>query len=659
LALLDASDASVEPYVVHRTEEFVCLHDGYPKAKMHMLALPRHPRLDGITDLRHEHIPMLRRLAEYVAWLIKGLEETWPELGRGWSHGVHAVPSLRQLHVHILSPDLDSTRLNAKHWNAFQPPFLVTLDDIVETLELRRSLEDRFGLSQAKVQMRNQPFQCHRCKEFFGLDFPKFKKHQEACFAPLPVVDPPTCWRTLHANGDSDDQVHIALEYANRIAAMTNATSVAELQSGSDSEKLLHLGACDGKAVSCEGILKKDRRRERAKVCMDGDDVVHFYGDEVQKVEVMEAASKSKACTRQRWQNQRKTNARNKYSVNDAPNASRPNKERRQREQDQHEKTCGELAECDDVLLNATKFDMSGLKDFDFSMLGIGNSKRILVLGMGGGCDVFAAYALGKHISSLHPESTVMYANTKGAGTKGLDRFHKITDCLFRPPADFVPIAGDKHGTCDLELGCPRGPEGSPLVFTLQARRGGRDLSQLIAANADAVLLALQALQVDLVVGVDCGGDSISGGVDWQGNVEAGRDRQMLHCLRISGIPFLHVVFGVGCDGETEESRMLSCCARLSAEGSLHGAFSVEPFLSDMISCCRKLNPTRTPNLMWRAHTGDLASVKPPHGRTGDYVCIPRGRRNTCIPRKWMTMCLAITYDSAAVGDKHDLRKSR
>merc|ERR1711974_321742 len=85
-------------------------------------------------------------------------------------------------------------------------------------------------------------------------------------------------------------------------------------------------------------------------------------------------------------------------------------------------------------------------------------------------------------------------------------------------------------------------------------------------------------------------------------------------------------------------------CARLSEEGSLRGVFSLEPFLGDMRSCCTALAPTRTPNLMWRAQCGVLPSVEPPNGKDSDYVCITRGRRNTRVPREWLTIGLVMDY---------------
>lgn len=301
----------------------------------------------------------------------------------------------------------------------------------------------------------------------------------------------------------------------------------------------------------------------------------------------------------------------------------------------------------------AEEFDfIRSIPHYDFTDLCAGSTKllkRILVLGMGGGCDVFAAYALARLITHLQGNSTVLFGNTKVIGKKqhALLWFTQLSDCLWSAPEEVVPIVSNNtHGTCDLELGCPRGPEGSPLVFVLPGR--SKDLQQHTAENVDTIVPAIASLHVDLVIGVDCGGDSISGGVDWQGCPGKGRDMQMLNCLRVCGISFLHVVLGPGCDGETEEPRMRACCAQLSAQGSLRGVFQVEPLLADMVGCCTALAPSRTPNLMLRAQSDALPSVQAPDNKSGDSVCITRGRRNTRIPREWLKHDLAINYDNAA-----------
>merc|ERR1711957_939998 len=102
----------------------------------------------------------------------------------------------RQLHVHILSPDLSSPCLkNAKHWSSFQGPFLVSIDEIVSALECGHNLHQCFNLASAESQMKSQALQCHRCMANFKRQFAALKKHLALCSAPIPVLPPPLCWR--------------------------------------------------------------------------------------------------------------------------------------------------------------------------------------------------------------------------------------------------------------------------------------------------------------------------------------------------------------------------------------------------------------------------------------------------------------------------------
>lgn len=80
---------------------------------------------------------MLCRLAAYVAWLLEEVSAQHPRLT--FRHGVHANPTLLQMHVHIISQDFQGAYLtNKRVYNSFQPPFLVPVDSML--LDLRSGL---------------------------------------------------------------------------------------------------------------------------------------------------------------------------------------------------------------------------------------------------------------------------------------------------------------------------------------------------------------------------------------------------------------------------------------------------------------------------------------------------------------------------------------
>jgi len=124
LAPSPAADYRV--FVWFRTEEFVIIYDGYPKARYHALVIPANRSARSLRDLTS-------RDAEWVA--------TMHRLGRAMAEkmhikcqiGYHAVPSLTPLHLHVISRDLSSPRLTTKkHWNSFTHPDLFIPADYVE-----------------------------------------------------------------------------------------------------------------------------------------------------------------------------------------------------------------------------------------------------------------------------------------------------------------------------------------------------------------------------------------------------------------------------------------------------------------------------------------------------------------------------------------------
>ncbi|CAL1132040.1 unnamed protein product [Cladocopium goreaui] len=176
---IEAGDKTLDPHVVHQTEEFVTIHDGYPKAAVHLLVLPR-ARVAALEKLTREHLPMLMRLSSYVAWLLQQVEGRPGVPGVGWIHGVHSVPSLKQLHVHVMTLDLNSPCMkNAKHFSSFLPPFLVSLDSVIRALQ-DGVFADR-SLKKLEEDMKKRSLCCHRCGADFGRGFAQLKRHLSAC----------------------------------------------------------------------------------------------------------------------------------------------------------------------------------------------------------------------------------------------------------------------------------------------------------------------------------------------------------------------------------------------------------------------------------------------------------------------------------------------
>ncbi|XXH00097.1 hypothetical protein Hte_006439 [Hypoxylon texense] len=192
--------------VIYYTDDFVAINDMYPKASVHALLLPRSPArsrqhpFDAFEDpaflaaVRAEAAKLRRLVAKELrrrygrhsaqerareavldgeAELAEG-EKTLPR-GRDWERellvGVHAHPSMNDLHVHVLSPDMVSECMrHRKHYNSFHTPFLVDVADFPLAADDPRRHPGKAGYNDRDLV-------CWRCGENFGNRFKQLKEH--------------------------------------------------------------------------------------------------------------------------------------------------------------------------------------------------------------------------------------------------------------------------------------------------------------------------------------------------------------------------------------------------------------------------------------------------------------------------------------------------
>ena len=197
------------------------IHDAYPKSTIHVLLLPRDPSktllhpfvaladpafladvqakvrevralVAGELRRRFGHLSALER-ARTVALEARMAgeleeegqgegEETRRQLppGRDWEKGVisgvHAGPSMRHLHVHVLSVDRVSEWVrHRKHYNSFATPFLVDVEEFPLAEGDVRRHPGREGYLRRELR-------CWRCGVGFGNRFGKLKEHLEVEF---------------------------------------------------------------------------------------------------------------------------------------------------------------------------------------------------------------------------------------------------------------------------------------------------------------------------------------------------------------------------------------------------------------------------------------------------------------------------------------------
>jgi aprataxin len=192
---------------VYYNDDFVVIHDMFPKSTLHLLLLPRDPKktrlhpVEAFDDV--EFLEKVKLEAKKVRTLAVGelrrkygkysggdrvrqeaLDaepplETLPG-GRKWENdimcGIHAHPSMNHLHVHIISVDRYSDRLkHRKHYNSFSTPFFIDINDFPLAKEDPRRDPDRQGYLRGSLI-------CWRCGRDFGNQFTALKKHLEEEF---------------------------------------------------------------------------------------------------------------------------------------------------------------------------------------------------------------------------------------------------------------------------------------------------------------------------------------------------------------------------------------------------------------------------------------------------------------------------------------------
>ncbi|KAL2509968.1 transcription factor bHLH [Forsythia ovata] len=166
--------------VIEILDDVVVLNDLYPKAQRHLLVLARGEGLNRLADVRREHLSLLKTMyAVGLKWTEKFLDEN---KSLAFRLGYHSVPSMRQLHLHVISQDFNSQHLkNKKHWNSFNSPFFRDSVDVIQEVS-----------NHGKVVLKNEDnilsmeLRCHRCRSAHP-NIPLLRSHISSCQASFPA----------------------------------------------------------------------------------------------------------------------------------------------------------------------------------------------------------------------------------------------------------------------------------------------------------------------------------------------------------------------------------------------------------------------------------------------------------------------------------------
>jgi len=247
--------------------------------------------------------------------------------------------------------------------------------------------------------------------------------------------------------------------------------------------------------------------------------------------------------------------------------------------------------------------------------------KSVLIVGVGGGCDIISAFALAEMLRSREP-ARVVYANTKTRIRERLN--HKSAHILELPPERICLSPGmHTHGTTLIDQSVPRGADGCPLILRLPEEES--QCTQLVDE--------IRQMSFDMILSVDTGADSI---VAEATSGPQGRDQRMMNVLGSVGCPWLHIIVAPGCDGETTLPQLQSAVRELQSSSSYMGCFSIEPLLPTLRELAAPLKRKRTPNIIADAFAGSFHVAA-----DGTSVVVPRGTR-PAIPKKWLSVALVV-----------------
>lgn len=95
-------------FIVFRNDTFTVIRDIYPKAKHHFLVLAN-SLIESVNHLNASHISLVEKMVEVAD------DITRPHLPtHSFLYGFHAIPSMRYLHMHVISDDFQSDKLKTK-----------------------------------------------------------------------------------------------------------------------------------------------------------------------------------------------------------------------------------------------------------------------------------------------------------------------------------------------------------------------------------------------------------------------------------------------------------------------------------------------------------------------------------------------------------------
>jgi hypothetical protein len=245
----------------------------------------------------------------------------------------------------------------------------------------------------------------------------------------------------------------------------------------------------------------------------------------------------------------------------------------------------------------------------------LATTKRPLVLGIGGGGDVVGALATAEYCRLYYGADPIVggvsWERRPIDPEPGPRRADEIENATEIAPGVLASGADTKVRGRDVLFAESR------MAGLLGVQTVLVDVHLGPARLADSLAAAVAAMDADLVVFLDVGGDALAHG-DERGLGSPLCDAVMLAAadhLAQRGVPVLGGIYGIGCDGELTPTEVLERLAEVGAADGLRGAIGITADMAPLLEQAVEAVPTEASALALRAFRGEIGEVPIRGGR--------------------------------------------
>jgi aprataxin len=155
--------------VPYYDNNLILLNNKFPKSKIHVMLIPRIP-IASVWELNSSHLGVLEQFSKRLDIFRKNNNHVQ------FQAGFHAIPSMSQLHLHIISQDFISPCLvTKKHYLSYTTPFFIDFENVIESIQKQGKFNHVFNNGQFKDFLKGD-LVCHKCNIVLK-DMPTLKNH--------------------------------------------------------------------------------------------------------------------------------------------------------------------------------------------------------------------------------------------------------------------------------------------------------------------------------------------------------------------------------------------------------------------------------------------------------------------------------------------------